>query len=77
VNAFGPLVAFYDSPGRKGEVIYYFSVPYTTQDILILNVIIDDVDVCIPSHLDEAMRSSDMPRHVFVSLAANLVKHVR
>jgi hypothetical protein len=33
VSAINPLVAFYDIPGRKGEVLFFCSVPDTTRDI--------------------------------------------
>jgi hypothetical protein len=34
VNAINPLVAFYVVNGRKGEVLFYYVVPYTTRDML-------------------------------------------
>jgi hypothetical protein len=34
VSAINPLVAFYDIPGRKREVIFFYFVPDTTQDII-------------------------------------------
>jgi hypothetical protein len=33
VNAFNPLVAFYDIYGRKREVLFFYFVPDTTRDI--------------------------------------------
>jgi hypothetical protein len=32
VSAVNPLVAFYDIHGRKGEVLFFCSVPDTTRD---------------------------------------------
>jgi hypothetical protein len=46
VSFVNPLVAFYDIYGRKGEVLFFCSVPDTTQDnhlLLIVNLIIDNV----------------------------------
>jgi hypothetical protein len=31
VSAVNPLIAFYDIPVRKGEELFFFSVPDTTQ----------------------------------------------
>jgi hypothetical protein len=31
-----PLVAFYDIHGRKGEVLFFYSVPDTTRDIVFM-----------------------------------------
>jgi hypothetical protein len=35
VSAVNPLVAFYDIHGRKGEVLFFCSVPDTTRDELL------------------------------------------
>jgi hypothetical protein len=32
LSAVNPLVAFYDIHGRKGEVLFFCSVPDTTRD---------------------------------------------
>jgi hypothetical protein len=32
VSAVNPLVAFYDIPGEKGEVLFFYFVPDTTRD---------------------------------------------
>jgi hypothetical protein len=32
VNAINPLVAFYNIYGKKGEVLFYYSIPDTTRD---------------------------------------------
>jgi hypothetical protein len=34
VSAVNPLVAFYDIHGRKGEVLFFCSVPDTTRDLI-------------------------------------------
>jgi hypothetical protein len=36
VNTVNSLVAFYDIQGRKGEVLFFYSVPDTTRDYNIL-----------------------------------------
>jgi hypothetical protein len=36
VNASNPLVAFYDIHGRKTEVLFFYLVPDTTPDIVII-----------------------------------------
>jgi hypothetical protein len=32
VSAVNPLIAFYDTHGRKGEMLFFCSVPDTTRD---------------------------------------------
>jgi hypothetical protein len=39
VNAINPLVAFYDIHGGYSDVLFFYFVPDTTQDILSLNFI--------------------------------------
>jgi hypothetical protein len=34
VSAINPLIAFYDIHGRKGEILFFCSVPDTTRDQL-------------------------------------------
>jgi hypothetical protein len=36
VSVVNPLVAFYDIHGRKGEVLFFYFVPDTTREIIIV-----------------------------------------
>jgi hypothetical protein len=53
-----PLVAFYDIHGRKGEVLFLFSVPDTTRDcydgiIGTINIIVFEIFIYIKYHLEQ------------------------
>jgi hypothetical protein len=38
VSVNNPLVAFYDNHGRKGDVLFFCSVPDTTRDLYLTNI---------------------------------------
>jgi hypothetical protein len=38
VSAINPLIAFYDIHGGKREVLFFYFVPDTTREILVLNI---------------------------------------
>jgi hypothetical protein len=40
VSAINPLVAFYDIHGRKREVLFFYFVPDTTQEMTVTNTYI-------------------------------------